>query len=912
MPNSLTRKAGLKLGPIVLETLVKHYFDRIRKESVHGGKAVTQLRQDELLYDEAFNIVKKFLDAASYGSHTVEEVQAFSNTRTPSPPWVHSVRLLVPISCCDEAAAYLIKALGGDDIAKRIVGVVAVSVDAEWITARKDWREAKKRTKAYEKQKKSSTDPSPKGKSDTDLEGEEPSNGTDTYNEEMDEMRCILYAHGGGYYFGSIDQERYSIQRHARKINGRYPFPCAIQDLLAAYLFLIRPPPDASHRPVKPAHIVVAGDSAGGGLTLALLQVIRDTGLPMPAGGVLVSPCIHTNTATDVIPVYGLSMQKPSPLWPPPSDELTSRVHARLRSRIRQMVRLDLGGKDMGIDSQSDIASQWKAGSKFSLSEDREKSGPSDMPVDIGATASLPPADSTANQTIRLVTKSGETLTIDQQIHLYAQNGLIGHPLVSSALSYLGGLPPLLFIASDKEVLRDEIIYTAHKAANPSKFPLSNNARELCPTLVGIEGRYGPTSVHLQVYDDTAHVLPVLFSFTTPGKFCYRAIATFCKHVTGMTAGPQSPGGLNGMQFLNMTPSQVMQNNSQEASPGEKSSSKFLSRALSMSDLANRVQRGRNVRQNTVDSVMLPRPKSSLKRSMSRAASVFRGNPTRTSSPAFGASPLSTPALEVPPIDSSEPDGPRGRSVSSSGANEPQYAGEATVYHDADGVPSWKEGMIRERVSTRGVIRPLEAENELDAFHVPPDIIGVLSELAVRRYIEGKTKFDKKFAGAMNTIEKQRSRNLELAKKDIYRNMSQLQGSLTLPESKDDGKEKRKPGNKGIKEGLKAASGSWSWAWALDADERPPPSSIVSRRDTEEARRLARIADQAVLQEDSQLSANNLWSLVVNFLSVTPDKSKHSSRENAVPSSPVMEEQELVNNPLRSDSENAGGPSLKL
>lgn len=166
---------------------------------------------------------------------------------------------------------------------------------------------------------------------------------------------CFL----GGYYFGSVDQERYSIQRFARKINGRvfgkshvshqgfhstlhchchnithlsctlascsdfryltpilainyrlspqYPFPCAIQDALAAYLYLIRPPPEAKHKPVKPQHIVIMGDSAGGGLSLATLQVIRDSGLPQCAGGVLISPwcdmnhsfpSIHTNTAT--------------------------------------------------------------------------------------------------------------------------------------------------------------------------------------------------------------------------------------------------------------------------------------------------------------------------------------------------------------------------------------------------------------------------------------------------------------------------------------------------------------------------------------------------------------------------------------------------------------------------------------
>lgn len=54
MVNSLTRSAGFRLGPVVLETLVKHYFERILKD----GEPVTKLRQDELLYDEAFNIVK--------------------------------------------------------------------------------------------------------------------------------------------------------------------------------------------------------------------------------------------------------------------------------------------------------------------------------------------------------------------------------------------------------------------------------------------------------------------------------------------------------------------------------------------------------------------------------------------------------------------------------------------------------------------------------------------------------------------------------------------------------------------------------------------------------------------------------------------------------------------------------------
>jgi acetyl esterase/lipase len=59
-----------------------------------------------------------------------------------------------------------------------------------------------------------------------------------------------------------------------------------------------------------------------------------------------------------------------------------------------------------------------------------------------------------------LQTATGETVEVAQQIQLYAPNGLLKHPLVSPALSYLGDLPPLLFIAGDREVLRDEIIYT--------------------------------------------------------------------------------------------------------------------------------------------------------------------------------------------------------------------------------------------------------------------------------------------------------------------------------------------------------------------------------------------------------------------------------------------------------------------
>jgi hypothetical protein len=136
--------------------------------------------------------------------------------------------------------------------------------------------------------------------------------------------------------------------------------------------------------------------------------------------------------------------------------------------------------------------------------------------------------------------------------------------------------------------------------------------------------------------------------------------------------------------------------------------------------------------------------------------------------------------------------------------------------------------MIRERVSTQGLIRPLEPEADLVALRVPHDAIGVLSELSVRRYLDGRNKFDKKYAGTIKTIEKHRSKNLERAKKDMVRNIAQLQNYLVAKDERGNGG--NEPEN-GIKEGLMAVSGSWSWAWALDGQEKPPPSSIVSRRD---------------------------------------------------------------------------------
>jgi len=106
--------------------------------------------------------------------------------------------------------------------------------------------------------------------------------------------RVILYLHGGGYNSGSINSHRSlaadianTAQARALIIDYRLapenPFPAAVQDATSAYRWLLA-------NNVAPEHIVVAGDSAGGGLALAMLVALRDAGEPLPAAVVCLSP----------------------------------------------------------------------------------------------------------------------------------------------------------------------------------------------------------------------------------------------------------------------------------------------------------------------------------------------------------------------------------------------------------------------------------------------------------------------------------------------------------------------------------------------------------------------------------------------------------------------------------------------
>ncbi len=111
---------------------------------------------------------------------------------------------------------------------------------------------------------------------------------------DSDPSRVLLFFHGGGYCSGSILSHRRMVTEAGRagrvrtlavnyRLAPEHPFPAAFEDALKAWRFLRR-------QGVAAEKIAVGGDSAGGGLTLALLQSLRDAGEDLPGCAWLVSP----------------------------------------------------------------------------------------------------------------------------------------------------------------------------------------------------------------------------------------------------------------------------------------------------------------------------------------------------------------------------------------------------------------------------------------------------------------------------------------------------------------------------------------------------------------------------------------------------------------------------------------------
>ncbi|KAL2063023.1 hypothetical protein VTL71DRAFT_6095 [Oculimacula yallundae] len=184
------------------------------------------------------------------------------------------------------------------------------------------------------------------------------------YKEMMKEVESpttVLYFHGGAYYLMDPVTHRPTTKKLAKITKGRClsvryrlapqnPFPAALLDALLSYLTLLYPPPGSFHTPVPSSNIVFAGDSAGGNLSLVLLQAIlelnrqnlkihfngEERDVPIPAGVATCSPwtdithsspsCL-TNRKYDYLPSLSETSTSRYPadsIWPasPPRKNL--------------------------------------------------------------------------------------------------------------------------------------------------------------------------------------------------------------------------------------------------------------------------------------------------------------------------------------------------------------------------------------------------------------------------------------------------------------------------------------------------------------------------------------------------------------------------------------------------------------
>jgi acetyl esterase/lipase len=186
--------------------------------------------------------------------------------------------------------------------------------------------------------------------------------------------RVVLYLHGGGYVMGSINTHRDLVGRLSRAASARalaldyrlapeHPFPAAVDDATAAYRWLLS-------QGLKPARLVIAGDSAGGGLTLATLLALREAQVPLPAAGVCISPwtdmegtgqSMTTKAAVDpVVQREGLlGMAKLYLGQADPKTPLAAPLHADFRGLPPLLIQV--GGSETLLDDSTRVAERAKA-----------------------------------------------------------------------------------------------------------------------------------------------------------------------------------------------------------------------------------------------------------------------------------------------------------------------------------------------------------------------------------------------------------------------------------------------------------------------------------------------------------------------------------------------------------------------
>jgi monoterpene epsilon-lactone hydrolase len=137
--------------------------------------------------------------------------------------------------------------------------------------------------------------------------------------EGSDPEKIILYVHGGGYVSGSCSDHRGFVTRFARncgvtnllyeyRLAPEHPFPAALEDSVRIYQWLL----DSGY---KPENILAAGESAGGGLCLALLLALKGRNIPLPAAAVAISPWTDLTCSSESYRTKGKVSLAPTNSW---------------------------------------------------------------------------------------------------------------------------------------------------------------------------------------------------------------------------------------------------------------------------------------------------------------------------------------------------------------------------------------------------------------------------------------------------------------------------------------------------------------------------------------------------------------------------------------------------------------------
>ncbi|KAL5114505.1 hypothetical protein ACEQ8H_007595 [Pleosporales sp. CAS-2024a] len=658
-----TLSVGAAVTPTVIHTYLSHYLNR---------RPLAQKPTAHISYHEGLELIRRFLRYASF--HTVDELQAFTSQWVPVPRWVHVKVVDVAQAQLARSADIITAQLGPKGI-EAVGGQTwwqwrrdATCLSAEWIEMRKDYDARKQLNIA---------------KGD----------------------RIMLYVHGGAYFFGSVDEHRYQLQRHARKLKARviapryrlapqFPFPCGLHDCLAVYLHLL----DEKYDPTT---IILAGDSAGGGMVLSMLVTLRDQGIPLPAGAILISPWVDLTHSfpslagdgdMDYIPAHGF-LHKPSLSWPPPNaDDLLEYDRARTAQHGGMKTSQPKSVKDASENRQAEKEANKDRVRGYSIrSTDQQPMVVNDVRAGIDndddADLWISPDGkySVGPKSMLSVQLDSETrIEIKDQIQMYVPNHLLTHPLVSPALQpTLGGLPPLLIQTGGGELLRDEQIYVAHKAAQPLAYlpPPSNN--QTAEEIEAQAGRYNPTNVNLQVWDDLCHVCPTL-SFTRPAKHMYRSIAQF-------GAWALARAQKKSIDIVDDDDISIITSGSSDSSETDRSSTKIASRE-----------------------------------SEKKATTTSTNADTDES---------------VPPPQQPKP--------------------TATVGRAGDPLPPFEHHMIRQRIDRHGHIYPLTAPEELVALQLPMAEVGVPKKGPVSKWMKAQQQWNTKFEKQKIKIQKQRLKDME-------------------------------------------------------------------------------------------------------------------------------------------------------